>query len=141
MDECRGKSSRRSTILIEKEEVAQERFCNYMKILHPDLIFYSDGSGLKLTKGLAIKFSKLKSSRAIPDMFISESIDGYHGLFIELKREGTRIFKKNGGYTTEHIAEQAEMLGRLNKKGYYACFCIGYDECIDTLNNYLNEKK
>lgn len=72
--------------------------------------------------------------------FLPEECDGhqiYHGLFLELKKEGTRLKKKNGGWATEHIAEQAEVLGKLRKRGYCAEFAVGFDEAKRTIDEYL----
>lgn len=46
-------------------------------------------------------------------MFIAKPCDGYAGLFIELKRNGTHIKKRDGSYASDHIAEQAKLLSLL----------------------------
>lgn len=59
------------------------------------------------------------------------------GLFIELKKEGTRLLKKNGNYASEHIQEQAELLKKLRERGYVAEFACGFDEAKTIIDRYL----
>ena len=64
------------------------------------------------------------------------------GLFLELKAEGTKLYKKNGEMVAnKHYREQAEMLNKLIESGYYARFAVGYDEAIRIITNYLGEPK
>jgi hypothetical protein len=44
------------------------------------------------------------------------------GLFLELKRDGIRLWKRNGDPATSHIAEQEEVLNELRNAGYSAAF-------------------
>ena len=79
-------------------------------------------------------------------MFIASvrSIGGkyYHGLFIELKREGTRIYKKDGvSFATSHLADQAKVLVALNRAGYLAMFAIGFDQAKQIIDEYLGGPK
>ena len=115
--------------------------CNY-----PDVLFHSDfGSGIKL-KPWQAKAQKIQNGgrRAWPDMFIAEPRSTfttlYHGLFIELKKEGTRLKKKNGDWASDHIAEQAEVLETLRNKGYKAEFAVGIFEATDLIDEYLGGK-
>lgn len=62
------------------------------------------------------------------------------GLFLELKKEGTRLKKKNGEWATEHIKEQAEMLSQLRQRGYCAEFAVGFDEAKEIVNAYLGNR-
>lgn len=64
-----------------------------------------------------------------------------YGLFLELKKEGTRLKKKNGDWATEHIAEQAEVLEKLRQRGYCAEFAVGFDEAKRIIDEYLGGKK
>lgn len=130
------------------ESELQMWVADYIRTQHPYVIFHSDfGSGVKLTPGQAVKQKRQNGGRrAWPDMFIAEPmprcIDGswnheYNGLFIELKKEGTRLKKKNGEWANDHIAEQAKMLDELKQRGYGAIFAVGFDEAKEAIDKYL----
>lgn len=126
----------------------QQQVADYLKENYPRVIFHSDfGSGIKLTIGQAVKQMKLNGGRrAWPDMFIAEPNKVghnliYFGLFIELKKGGVRLKKKNGEWASPHIAEQAEMLERLRFRGYKAEFAVGFDQAKELIDNYLGGKK
>jgi hypothetical protein len=63
------------------------------------------------------------------------------GLFLELKKEGTRLKKKNGEWANDHIAEQAEILNQLKLRGYAAEFAVGFDQAKEIIDNYLGATK
>lgn len=129
----------------------QAQVADYIRLKYPSVIFHSDfGSGIKLTMGQAIRQKRLNGGRrSWPDMFIAETViskirhdDGsynaYSGLFVELKREGTRIFKKDGKLVAdEHIREQFDMLEQLRQRGYMAEFACGFDEAKKIIDEYL----
>ena len=126
------------------ESSLQMRVAEYLCRQYPDVQFHSDfGSGVKLSKIQAV--TQLRQNgyrRGWPDMFIAEPViledgRGSYGLFIELKKEGTRLKKRNGEWASEHIAEQAEVLERLEYKGYRAVFAVGFDEAIKIIDEYL----
>lgn len=131
-----------------KEEVVQQQVADYLRLQYPDVLFHSDfGSGIKLTIGQAAKQKRLNGGRrAWPDMFIAEPaprcVEGswdykYNGLFIELKKEGVRLKKRNGEWATEHIAEQANILEMLRARGYRAEFARGFEEAKGLIDDYL----
>ena len=127
-----------------KESDLQVMVADYIRTQYPKVIFHSDfGSGIKLTMGQAAKQKRQNGGRrAWPDMFIAEPnmLDdgrGSYGLFIELKKEGTRLKKRNGEWASEHIAEQAEVLERLEFRGYWAVFAVGFDEAKSIIDEYL----
>lgn len=151
-----------------KESDLQVMVADYLRLHYPDVLFHSDfGSGIKLTMGQAAKQKRQNGGRrAWPDMFIAEpkiptslarmglSVrlinggvfenevpeDAWFGLFLELKREGTRLKKKNGEWSTPHIAEQAVVLKRLRNCGYWAEFACGFDEAKKIIDAYLGDK-
>lgn len=120
------------------EAIEQEILCNYIRTNYPGIVFLSDASGIKMTMGQAVKWSKLKSHRGIPDLIILCPRNGWHGLMIELKRTGEKIYKKDGTLKTTHLNEQWEVLSILEYHGYIARFCIGFEEARDLLNKYMN---
>ena len=126
----------------------QQQVADYIRLRYPSVIFHSDfGSGIKLTMGQAIKQKRLNGGRrSWPDMFLAEpdigKTDGFKkiwfGLFIELKREGTRIFKKDGKLVAdEHIREQFDMLHDLRQRGYAAEFACGFDDARKLIDDYM----
>ena len=123
---------------MKSEEILHEEVARYIRFLYPKVIFNSDMSGVKLTMFQAKKAAKLRSSRAFPDLVIYEPVDNYKGLFIELKADGVKVFKKDGSLVAnKHIKEQAEMIEKLREKGYAAYFACGIDEAIKIIDNYL----
>ncbi len=123
------------------ESELQTQVADYIRLRYPKVLFHSDfGSGIKLTMGQAIKQKRQNGGRrAWPDMIVARPMPdkGYYGLMIELKREGTRLHKKNGDWASDHIAEQAEVLAELDKYGYCACFAVGFDEAKKIIDEYL----
>lgn len=115
--------------------------CNYIRYQYPDVLFNTDLSGVKMSIGQATQIKPLRSGKGYPDIMIFESREEKHGLFIELKRTGEKIFNKAGQLKTEHLEEQAEMIKKLNERGYYATFCVGANEAINVIDWYLKKKK
>lgn len=125
------------------EHQVQLKLCEYLRLQYPRVIFASDfGAGVKLNKFQAAMQKMFKSSRGYPDIFIAEPVGEYHGLFIELKRDGARVWLQNGKLSTEkHIQEQAAMLNELNLKNYWALFAVGFDHAKGVVDWYLGGAK
>ena len=123
------------TMIKIPEAIIHAQVCEYIKLQYPDVIFTSEASGLRLTIGQAKKMKNLRSSAGLPDLWIAEPRGIYKALFIELKSEG--ILKKNLTYKTEHIADQAKVLDRLVRKGYFAVFGIGFDHAKLYIDWYM----
>lgn len=125
------------------EKSLHKAVCDYIRLAYPSVIFNTDLSGLRMTFGQAAQVKHLRSANGFPDIVIYKVVfkqdesNHYYGLFIELKKEGERIFKKNGEPASDHIAEQIAMIERLNKEGYYATFCIGFDQAKSVIDWYL----
>lgn len=124
-----------------KESDLQVMVADYLRLRYPSVLFHSDfGSGIKLTQGQAMKQKRQNGGRrGWPDMFVAEPRGRWKGLFIELKKEGTRVFKKNGDFASEHIAEQNIMLIDLSARGYCAEFAVGFDEAKKLIDDYLGD--
>lgn len=124
------------------EAELQQQVADYLRLQYPNALFHSDfGSGVKLTMGQAIRQKRQNGGRrAWPDMFIAEPESNRFGLFIELKREGTRLKKKDGTWASEHLAEQDDILDRLRFRGYEAQFAVGFDDAKNLIDKYLGGK-
>ena len=123
------------------------QIADYMRYHYPKAIYRFDlAADLKLSIGQAAKHKRLQGRRGYPDLFIAEPRtirkggDKYYyaGLFLELKRPGTTIYKKNGELVSnEHIQEQARMLEELRRRDYMAEFACGFDETKKIIDEYL----
>ena len=123
----------------------------WLKLQYPDVIFRTDyGAGLKMTMRQAVNQKKLQSGDKYPDLFIAsptwQEVDGLRvitscGLYLELKKGGTKLKKKNGEWATPHIAEQAQLMERLERLGYVAEFACGFDEAVERIKAYFNGER
>ena len=144
-----------------------EQIARYLQLQYPDVIYRFDiAADLKLTPGQAAKHKRLHPTRGYPDLSISEPkivkpqcraltdgerrklekgmefisvkiLQNYHGLYLEIKKDGEKLTKKDGSWRTPHIAEQAEMLEKLRQAGYKAEFGVGFSECKQIIDDYL----
>jgi hypothetical protein len=139
-----------------REEVLHRMVVNYLRLTYPNVIFFSDLSGVFVSKAVAGKIKDLKCARGIPDIIILEPKIGhqvtdpsvtpvtpkmvsYHGLCIELKTVKNNPFRKDGSLKKdEHVTEQAEMLQRLSDKCYKALFCVGLEHTLREIDTYLS---
>ena len=142
-------------------KISEKQLCEhiavYLQLQYPTVIYRFDlAADLKLTVGQAARHKKLHPKRGYPDLFIAkpmvvysenskfrtlnnEPVELCHGLFLELKKDGTRLKKKNGDWASEHIAEQAKTLEKLRKEGYKAEFACGFNEVVKLIDEYLKD--
>ena len=136
------------------------QIADYMRYQYPEVIYRFDlAADLKLSIGQAKKHKRLQGRRGYPDLFIAEPknvkakckvitdgdvikeshfLDQKYGLFIELKKAGTRIYRKDGRLVSDaHIREQFDMLEQLRQRGYVAEFACGFDEAKKIIDEYL----
>lgn len=126
---------------MKHEEHLQIQICEYLRLQYPKAIFFSEPSGLRVTPGQANLLKKMRSFGKLPDMFIAYPNGRFHGFFIELKKEGTTIWKKNGELVADpHIRAQFNTLKTLHELGYAAIFGIGFDYTREKIDGYFAEK-
>lgn len=145
--------------MVQSEANTQTMVADYLTLHYPNVLFHSDfGSSIKMTaRQGALKKRQNGGRRGWPDMFIAEPVEvdfgqqswrRYHGLFIELKKDGETLhpgprakkrFPSIDGkeYKTEHLQEQADTLFRLRQHSYVAEFAIGFDEARELIDKYL----
>jgi hypothetical protein len=93
---------------------------------------------MPMTIGMAKRQKTLQSHSGYPDLFIAEPMGVYAGLFLELKTETNKVYKKDGTLAANtHHKEQARMLEMLRERGYMADFAIGYRDAVDKIIDYL----
>ena len=111
----------------------------YLRLQFPDIIFHFDLAGLNLSRAQAGMMKSIQGGRGFPDLIIYRRKGNHLALCLEVKKEETKIYLKDGVtvVSDEHIREQVVMLKKLNSEGYCALFGIGLDKCIAIINFYL----
>ncbi|MCK9597386.1 MAG: VRR-NUC domain-containing protein [Sphaerochaeta sp.] len=95
---------------------------------HPELsLLQGSLNGVKLPIGLAVKAKRQGLKRGYPDIFLPVARNGFHGLFIELKRT-------EGGVVS---ADQEKVHDRLRAEGYFVDVCKGAEHAILVIRTYL----
>lgn len=123
---------------IATEKQVHKAVCNYIRMVYPDAVFFSDMSGLKTSIGTATDMKALRSSSAIPDLFVASPQGNFKGLFVEIKACYDDVFRVDGSIRqTEHILKQAKMLDKLSHLGYEAVFGAGQSDCERIVDRYF----
>ena len=109
----------------EQEQVI--RWKNRNKKEYPILeLLHCSLNGVRLTPGQAVKCKNQGMVKGIPDLFLPVPSEGYHGLFIEMKRRGGTI-----------SPEQKIVIAALENQGYKTVVCYGHIDAIKTIKKYL----
>lgn len=122
-----------------KEHDLYMMLADYLRYEYKGAIWRFDlAADLKLTIGQARKHKHLQQHRGYPDLFIAEPRGKYHGLFLEVKRPGVKVHKRDGELVADkHIREQESTLQELRERGYSAEFACGFDEAKKIIDGYL----
>ena len=123
-----------------KEEDLHLAVCEYIIRRYPCLVFTSEPSGLRVSLYQAKKLKRLRSSSALPDLWVLSPNSHHHALLLELKRVESSPYRKDGTIRkNKHVQEQAEMLQRLLAVGYWANFAVGFDDSIAQIDAYVED--
>ena len=76
--------------------------------------------------GWVVRNRQMGCRKGVPDLMLPIPSQGYHGLFLELKSKNGRLSK-----------EQKAWINALNKFGYKAVVCKGFDEAKLELESYI----
>jgi len=127
-----------------KEVDLYEQLARYLNVKHPSVLYHFDLAGVNNPSPYTRSLYGRLNKRAWPDLFIASPhfLRGDGGYFLELKKEGTRIYKRDGSLVADrHIQEQAHMLQHLREHGYRADFGVGYDQSVELIEAYLQSGK
>ena len=92
-----------------------------------DHLFAVPNGGLRHPKVAAqLKAEGVKPG--VPDLVLAMARDGYHGLYVELKKQGGKTSKV-----------QREWHARLRKAGYKVEVCYGHQDAYEAIENYALE--
>lgn len=111
-----------------REQAIVFDWARLMETRHPELsLLQGSLNGVRLPIGLAVKAKRQGLKRGYPDIFLPVSRNGFHGLFIELKRV-------EGGVVSK---DQRHIHSRLRAEGYFVDVCKGAEHAILVIRTYL----
>jgi len=114
----------------EQEQAAVMEWAVLMEKQAPELalLFHVPNGGVR-HPGTAARLKKLGVKPGVPDLCLPVARGGWHGLFIEMKRQ-------KGGRLSD---DQKAWLEALNDGGYRAERCDGAEAACDLIWQYLQE--
>jgi hypothetical protein len=123
-----------NSIVIPLEHEEQAAFVQYAAYYLPtdlfDLLWANPNGGKRHIK-TAMDLRAEGVRAGVPDITFAYPAQGYHGLYIEMKR-------RMGGKVSE---AQKLVQDRLRSVGYRVEVCRGCDEAIKVLRDYLGDKE
>lgn len=108
------------------EQVSLFRWWSLQYRDHPALLFaIPNGGARNAVTGARMKAEGVMAG--VPDILLAASRQGFHGLWIELKRQ-------KGGKVSE---AQEGVIARLRRAGYRVEVCKGWTAAREAIENYL----
>lgn len=77
-------------------------------------------------QGWLVRNRQMGVKNGVPDLMLPIPAGGYHGLFVEMKKEGGRL-----------SPEQKKWISALNQLGYLAVVAYGWEDARNKILNYL----
>mgnify|MGYP000301316633 CR=1 FL=1 len=115
------------------ESVEQQclfRWAAFYSGKYPELeLLHHIPNGGKRSKAEAARFKAEGVKAGVPDVCLPIPRGGFHGVYIEMKRQGGRVSK-----------EQAKWLYILSKQGYLTAVCYKWENAAEILKDYLDGK-
>ena len=119
-----------------QEQVEINQYCGRKNI---KMFAVPNGANKSVVARSQFKAEGLKAG--VPDLFFPIPSNGYHGLFIELKKRAKTLKSGKKSYSGSKVSDaQKEWIRVLNENGYKAIVCYGADEAIAEIDEYLEEK-
>ena len=112
------------------ESDIQEAVVKFIDSTYPGTLYCASAGGMRTSMRQAIKMKRTGYKKGFPDLQIMQPTHLHHGLFIEIKTS-------KGQASPEQKAWRDE----LNKRGYRAVICKGFDACILEIITYMNEQR
>jgi len=124
---------------VRTEWQEQLAFCKWLKMQYPQVRFRSDiQSAGKLTPAMQNIKLILDPFRGFPDITIYLKRGEFCGLMIEMKRENSGLYLKDGSLSnSKHVQEQGKMHEFLRDNGWKVEFAEGMDGAKIKFKEYL----
>ena len=122
-----------------KEDILQRQVIEYLELKYKVTPICMGTEGKKSAYE-RFKFKWMGGRKGVSDLFIPIAKGVYHGLFIELKKDGAKIFKANGDLyasNKEHHQRQLDFIEDMIDNGYLGGMCIGFDSAKTFIDTYM----
>ena len=120
------------------EHDVQKVLCKYTMLKYPFARQVNSISGVNLSKTQRGKLKELRQYKGDPDWYLQYRTNLFTTLALELKLEGTNIFKKNGELKTDHLKRQLSFIMYQRSQGYCSGFAIGSAAACCAVDAYLS---
>ena len=114
-------------IIQTTEDEVQEAVIQYCELKRIVVVHIPNEA--KRSAAYGAKMKRIGLRKGFPDLSFPTPRKGYHGLYIELKRDKS----------CKPTVEQLKWINYLNKQGYRALVCYGADEAIEEIEKYFKE--
>lgn len=125
-----------------KEDILQRQVIEYLELKYKVTPICMGTEGKK-SAFERFKFKWMGGRKGVSDLFIPVPTGLFNGLFIELKKEDAKIFKKDGSLyasNKEHHQRQIDFINEMSSRGYMAALCIGFDATKQVIDHYFSSK-
>lgn len=117
----------------QPERILHKKICEHIQTYYPDVYFFSDPSGIKLSPNILKLLKATRSRHTQLDIVCLEPFtigDKRHsGLILEVKAKSP--YQKNGElFKDAHLEEQNYMIQQMESKGFKAGFVWELDAAI-----------
>lgn len=121
------------------EAELQAQVAKYLRTCYPQVIFHHDAHA---AVNVHIKTAQAAKARGVckgwPDLAIMCPRGSYHGLFLELKKPGLRLYKvRNSKPYNEHFEAQLALHERLRAQGYAVVVVQDFADATTVINKYM----
>lgn len=118
--------------LEKHEQINLNSFCLHRWPVESEMMFHvQNESGASGSGHYGAMLNKMGRKKGVPDWLVMIPSNGYHGLYIELKRE----FKKDSSLGKE----QKKFLLHAQSIGYQCVIAYGYKAALEAIKDYFAE--
>ena len=123
-----------------KEDLLQRAVIEYCELQY-NITPICMGTEGKKSAFEQFKFKWMGGRKGVSDLFIPVVNSQFSGLFLELKRDGAKIYKKDGSLyasNKKHHERQLDFIKQVVSSGYYGEMCIGFEYTKAIIDHYMN---
>jgi hypothetical protein len=120
---------------LKPEDKTRMAILDYCRLVYPSLYetvigIFNEGNRSRSTNKI---LPRLGLRKGASDLFFALPKNGYHGLWMEIKKDGWKYTSSQ----REHIENQTKFLEQMISLGYMGRMVVGTDEGIKLLNEYM----